>query len=131
MKLKKAAQRTAVSSSAWPKGKLTMDKNELITAISAAFMIFFILGWVARMGYGRLRHINSANVDKIDDLATRLHDAEEQRDDAVTHLHQRERDLINKAAQAEAELDAAMQGLGSARRETEALRRQLNDVQGD
>lgn len=107
-----------------------MDKNELITAISTAFMIFFILGWVARMGYGRLRRINSTNVDEIDDLATRLHDAEEQRDEAVTYLHQRERELVNKAAQAEAELDAAMQGLGSARRETEALRRQLNDVQG-
>ena len=105
-----------------------MDKNELITAISAAFMIFFVLGWIARMGYGRLRRINSNNVDEIDDLATRLHDAEEQRDEAVTYLHVRERELTNKAAQAEAELDAAMQGLGSARREAGALRRELDEL---
>jgi prophage endopeptidase len=105
-----------------------MDKNELITAISAAFMIFFVLGWIARMGYGRLRRINSSNVDEIDDLATRLHDAEEQRDEAVTYLHVRERELTNKAAQAEAELDAAMQGLGSARREAGALRRELDEL---
>lgn len=105
-----------------------MDKTELITAISAAFMIFFALGWIARMGYGKLRRINSTNVDEIDDLATRLHDAEEQRDEAVTYLHQRERELINKASQAEAELDAAMQGLGSARREAGALRRELDEL---
>jgi prophage endopeptidase len=105
-----------------------MDKNELITAISTAFMFFFILGWLARLGYGRLRRINSPNIDKIDDLATRLHDAEEKRDEAMTHLHQRERELINKAAQAEAELDAAMQGLGSARREAGALRRELDEL---
>ena len=106
-----------------------MDKNELITTISAAFMIFFALGWVAQMGYGRLRRINSTNVDEIDDLATRLHEAEEQRDESVTYLHQRERELINKVAQAEAELDAAMQGLGSARREAGALRRELDELQ--
>lgn len=105
-----------------------MDKNELITAISAAFMIFFALGWVARMGYGRLRRINSSNVDEIDDLATRLHDAEEQRDEALAYLQQRENELSNKASQAEAELDAAMQGLGAARRETEELRRYIEDL---
>ncbi len=102
-----------------------MNKNELIIAISAAFMIFFILGWIARMGYGRLRRINSSNVDEIDDLASRLHEAEEQRDEAVTYLHAREKELLNRATQAEAERDAAMQGLGSARREAEALRREL------
>jgi len=102
-----------------------MNKNELIIAISAAFMIFFFLGWIGRMGYGRLRRINSSNVDEIDALASRLHDAEEQRDEAVTHLNTREKELLNAATQAEAERDAAMQGLGSARREAEALRREL------
>jgi len=105
-----------------------MDKNELIIAISLAFMIFFALGWIARMGYGKLRRVNSTNVDEIDDLATRLHEAEEQRDETVAYLHHRERELTNQASQAEAELDAAMQGLGSARREAEALRRELDDL---
>jgi len=102
-----------------------MDKNELITAIAVAFMIFFILGWIARMGYGRLRRINSSNVDEIDDLASRMHDAEEQRDEAVTYMQARECELVNLATQAEAERDAAMQGLGAARREVEALRHEL------
>ena len=45
-------------------------------------------------------------------------------------LHQRESELTNKATQAVAELDAAMQGLGSARREAGALRRELDELQG-
>lgn len=81
------------------------------------------------MGYSRLRRINSNNVDEIDDLAARLHEAEEQRDETVTYLHQRERELINQASQAQAELEAAMQGLGSARREAESLRQELEKYQ--
>ncbi|PCH94887.1 MAG: hypothetical protein COB84_06930 [Rhodobacteraceae bacterium] len=108
-----------------------MDKSQLIIAITFAFMIFFALGWIAHMGFGRLRRINSTDVTEIDDLATRLHEAEEQRDQAVTYLHQRERELINKASQAEAELDAAMQGLGAARRETEHYREQLEAAGGE
>lgn len=106
-----------------------MDKNSLIIAISIAFMIFFVLGWCAHIGYSRLRRINASNVDEIDDLSARLHEAEEQRDETVTYLHQRERELINKASQAQAELDAAMQGLGTARRESEALRKELEKYQ--
>lgn len=106
-----------------------MDRTEMITAISAAFLIFFALGWIARMSYEKLRRINSTNIEEIDDLAARLHEAEEQRDEAVTYLQHRENELVNKISQVEAELDAAMHGLGLARRETEVLRRELDGLQ--
>ena len=51
-----------------------------------------------------------------------LHEAEETRDQAITYLQQREAELTNQIAQTEAELNAAMDGLRSARGEAEELR---------
>lgn len=99
-----------------------MGRTELVIIIAIAFFATFLLGWILRWAYGRLNSVNSGSVNDIDDLATRLHLAEEERDDAVNRLEQREWELSNKVSQAEAELNAAMDGLGEARRETEAYR---------
>ena len=61
-------------------------------------------------------------MSEVDHLAQQLHDAEEQRDQAIAYYQQQEGELTNKLAQTEAELTAAMDGLRDARREAEELR---------
>lgn len=102
-----------------------MDRTELITAIVVALMFMFVLGWVLRWAYGKLNRVGSSDMGEIDQLANRLHEAEQARDNAEAHAREVERDMRNKLSQAEAELEAAMTGLGEARRETEELRGQL------
>lgn len=102
-----------------------LNRTELVIAIAVVLFLTFLAGWVLRWLFGRMNRVNSANVNQIDDLATRLHEAEEARDQAMTYLQQREWELTNKLAQTEAELQAAMEGLGEARREVGALQARL------
>lgn len=102
-----------------------MDNTGLIIAISAAFMLFFALGWGVRMIYGRLRRMHASNTPELNDVTARLHEAEDQRDQVVKYLEHRERELLNKISQTEAELKAAMEGLGTARQEVGVLHQEL------
>ena len=103
-----------------------MDRTSLVVIIAVAFFLTFLAGWILRWAYGRLNSVNSVNVSEIDDLANRLHEAEEARDQAMTYMQQREWELTNKLAQTEAELAAAMEGLGAARREAGELQGHLD-----
>ncbi|MBC6442718.1 MAG: hypothetical protein GDA53_06285 [Rhodobacteraceae bacterium] len=98
-----------------------MNRTELVIIISVAFFLTFLAGWVLRWAYGRMHAMNSGNRTEIDALANRLHEAEKARDEAMTYTRQRERDLANQLAQTEAELKAAMEGLGDARRQVGEL----------
>ena len=102
-----------------------MNRTELIVVIAIAFFLTFLAGWMLRWAYGRLNSVNSVNVTEIDDLANRLHEAEEARDQAMTYIQQREWELTNQLTQSEAELAAAMEVLGAARREAGELQAQL------
>ena len=97
----------------------------MVIVISLALFLAFFVGWILRSIYGSLNRVHSANMEEIDDLANRLHMAEEARDHTVSEYEKRERELMNQLSQAQAELTAAMEGLGAARRETEYLRQQL------
>lgn len=103
-----------------------MNREELIAVISFAFFLTFVLGWLLRWAYGGLNRINAADMSEIDDLANRLHEAEQAKDHAETHLQEREWELQNKLSQSEAELASVMEGLGEARREADALREQIS-----
>lgn len=102
-----------------------MNRDELIAIIAFAFFLTFVLGWLLRWAYGGLNRINASDMGEIDDLANRLHEAEQAKDHAETQLQEREWELANKLQQAEAELEAMMAGLGEARREADALRTEL------
>lgn len=104
-----------------------MDRNDLIIVISLALFCTFTLGWILRWAYGSLNRINASDMGEIDDLANRLHEAEQAKDNAEALLYERDAELHNQLSQAYAERDAAMEGLGNARRETEDLRNQLED----
>ena len=102
-----------------------MDRTEMVIAISLALFLAFFVGWVLRWIHGSLNRVHSANMEEVDELANRLHMAEEARDHTVSEYEGRERELMAQLAQSQAELTAAMEGLGAARREAEMLRQQL------
>ncbi|MEM7240742.1 MAG: hypothetical protein AAF429_01020 [Pseudomonadota bacterium] len=101
-----------------------MNRDELIGVLALALFAAFTLGWILRWIYGGLKRVNSANMEEIDDLANRLYEMEQAKDFAEQQLKDREWELSNQLGQAEAELAAAMEGLGNARREAEELRAQ-------
>ncbi|MCO4824548.1 MAG: hypothetical protein KC451_06825 [Amylibacter sp.] len=106
-----------------------MNRTELILIIAIALFLTFLAGWLLRWTYGRLNSVNSVNITEIDDLAHRLHEAEEARDQAMTYIQQREFELTNQLTQSEAELSAAMEGLGAARREAGELQAHIEALQ--
>ena len=106
-----------------------MNRTELIVIIAIILFLTFLIGWFLSWVYAKLKSINAVNINEIDDLAKRLHEAEEARDQAMSYIQQRELELINQLTQSEAELSAAMEGLGAARREAGDLQSQLEEYQ--
>ncbi len=102
-----------------------MNRTEFIIATAIILFVAFMMGWFAYWLLHKLARVNTGDLNELDRMARELHDAEEAREEAVIYLQQREAELTNQLAQTEAELQAAMDGLREARRETEELRRQL------
>lgn len=101
-----------------------MTRNELIFAIAAILLITFVLGWFARWFFDRLSHNKPL---ASDEAMQRLHEAEAQIENLQREFSATEAQYANAYAQLEAELDAAMSGLGESRREAAQLRDRLSD----
>lgn len=99
-----------------------MNRIEFIIATAIVLFVAFMLGWFAYWLLHKLTKVNSADIDELDKMARSLHEAEEEREKAMQYIQQREAELTNQLSQTEAELRAAMDGLGDARREAEELR---------
>ena len=101
-----------------------MNNIELITAIATAFFLSFFAGWVLRWVYGGLKRVNSTNMQEIDDLASRLQMAEEEVERITAEYEAQIAEQRKQIIQVQSELEAAMTGLGNARREIEMLRQE-------
>lgn len=99
-----------------------MNRTELIIATAVVLFIAFLLGWFAHWLVHRFVRVGQGEMSDLDEMAQQLHEAEEQRDQAVAYFQQREADITNQLSQTEAELNAAMDGLREARQEAEELR---------
>ncbi len=99
-----------------------MNGTEFIAATAAILFMAFLAGWFTHWLISRITRVTRSDMDDLDKMAQELHAAEEEREQAVIYMQQREAELTNKLAQTEAELDAAMEGLRTARNETEELR---------
>lgn len=99
-----------------------MNRTEFIAATAIVLFVAFLLGWFAHWLVHRFIRIGQSEMSELDRMAQALHEAEEQRDQAVAWFQSREAELTNQMAQLEAELEAAMDGLREARREAEELR---------
>ena len=105
-----------------------MNRTEFIALTAAILFVAFVLGWFAHWIVHRFSRVKASEMGELDKLAQQLHEAEEQRDQAVAYYQQRETDLQNALHQTEAELSAAMEGLRDARHETEELRSYIERV---
>ncbi|WP_127902705.1 hypothetical protein [Solirhodobacter olei] len=99
-----------------------MDRTEFIVVTATLLFIAFALGWFAYWLLHRFTRVSQADMGELDQMARSLHEAEEERDQAVLYIQSREAELTNQLSQTEAELRAAMDGLRDARREAEEMR---------
>lgn len=99
-----------------------MNRTEFVIAIAVILFIAFILGWFSAWLVHRFSRVTVSDVAELEEMAKALHDAEEQRDEAITYLQYREQELQTKLTQADAEAKAAMEGLREARHEAGELR---------
>ena len=105
-----------------------MNRTEFVIAIAVILFIAFALGWFASWLVHRFSRVTVSDVAELEEMAKALHDAEEQRDEAITYLQYREQELTTKLAGSEAELRAAMDGLREARHEAGELRRYIETI---
>jgi chromosome segregation ATPase len=99
-----------------------MNRTEFIIATTLILFVAYMLGWFTHWLLHRFTRVAGGDMAEIDNLAQSLHDAEEQRDQALAWIEEREAELGNQLAQTEAELRAAMDGLRAARHEAEEMR---------
>lgn len=102
-----------------------MNRTEFIIATAIILFVAFVAGWFANWLVHRFTRVKQSDVANLERMSQELHEAEETRDQAITYLQQRESELTNQLTQAEAELNATMEGLREARREAEELRGRL------
>jgi prophage endopeptidase len=99
-----------------------MNRTEFIVATAIVLFLAFLSGWFAHWLIHRFTRIGQGEMDEVDKMAQQLHEAEEQRDEAIAWYQDREQQMQNQLSQTEAELRAAMDGLREARTEAEELR---------
>lgn len=99
-----------------------MSRTEFIIATAIVLFIAFCLGWFFNWLVHRFSRVAQSDMTELDKMAQQLHEAEEERDHVVSEYHKKELDISNKLNQTQAELEAAMEGLRTARQEAEDLR---------
>jgi len=104
-----------------------MNRTELTALVAATFIFAILIGWTLRWMYTRIGQAGLATSGRSNDLASRLHAAEEARDEAFRDRDDTIGEMKRKLVQTEAELAAAMEGLGDARRDAQAMRQQLSE----
>ena len=99
-----------------------MSKFDLIIFTSIVLFVTFCLGWLAHLLIAKLGHKPNRNQTVEHAMAEAFHKSETEHANIVDKLKERDAELTNKLAQAQAELSATMDGLHNARIEIENLR---------
>lgn len=105
-----------------------MNRTEFVIAIAVILFVAFVLGWFASWLVYRFSRVTISDVAELEDMAKALHDAEEQRDEAITYYQYRENELTTQLSQSQAEAAAAMDGLREARQEAGELRKYIEKM---
>ena len=96
-----------------------MGRTELTLVIGTALVLAVMVGWMLRWFVSKM---NTTGPIASDEAMGRMREAEAARDAAEAQTADVERQARQEISRLEAELDAAMSGLGNARREAEAWR---------
>ena len=102
-----------------------MDKFELILIVAFALLMSFVIGWILSRLFRNINQNFHLEERDVNELTTTLLNVEEERDNTIAYVQNREKELANQLGQVRAELNAAMDGLGSARREVAELKEKL------
>lgn len=94
-----------------------MGRTELTLLIGSALFVAVIIGWSIHWFYTRMRTTGPMASDEV---VARMREAEAAQLAAEETLQDAQRAARNTESQLHAELDAAMTGLGNARREAES-----------
>jgi len=105
-----------------------MNRMQFVLVTALVLFVAFALGWFTNWLIHRFTRVRQQDLGELDKMAQALHEAEEIRDQAITYVETRERDMTARIKQLEAEVDAAMAGLREVRAEAEYYRSQM---QGD
>lgn len=105
-----------------------MNRFEFVLVTALILFVAFMLGWFANWLVHRFTRVSQSDLNELDRMAQALHQAEEVRDQAISYVENRERDLTMRVAQLEAELSAAMDGLREARAETDYYRGRISQA---
>lgn len=106
-----------------------MNHEPLILATAVLLFAAFVLGWFASWLVHRLTRATKADLGELEHMAQSLHEAEENRDQAVAYFEDRENQLTHQLQQAEAEARASMDTLRDLREENEELRAYIEQMQ--
>lgn len=108
-----------------------MDRMQLTLVAAAALFVAVILGWGLRWIYELLNPPAPPEPKADSEWAEYAKACEAQRDEAYDRLEEVERDLTNRLNQAQAELSAAMDALGDARRAAQDLEAEVAALKGN
>ena len=106
-----------------------MNQFDLIIFTSIVLFVTFCLGWLAHLLIAKLGHKSDRNQTGEHVMAEAFHKSETEHANIVDKLKERDAELTNKLAQAQAELSATMDGLHNARIEIENLRENSKKTQ--
>ena len=96
-----------------------MDRTDLTLIIGSALVVAVIIGWSLRWLFDRM---NTHGPMAADEVVARMREAEAAQAVAELRADEAETSARRTEAQLQAELEAAMTGLGAARREAEQWR---------
>ncbi len=99
-----------------------MNRIQFVAVTALVLFVAFALGWFGNWLVHRFTRVRQQDLSELDRMAQALHEAEEIRDQAITYVETRERDLTNRVSELEAELAATMDALRAARAEAEHYR---------
>ena len=108
-----------------------MSQFDLIIFTSIVLFVTFCSGWLAHLLIAKLGHKSDRNQTSEHAMAEAFHKSETEHANIVDKLKERDAELTNKLAQAQAELSATMDGLHNARIEIENLRENSNKTEKD
>ena len=106
-----------------------MNQFDLIIFTSIVLFVTFCLGWLAHLLIAKLGHKSDRNQTGEHAMAETFYKSETEHANIVDKLKERDAELTNKLAQAQAELSATMDGLHNARVEIESLRESSKKTQ--
>ena len=106
-----------------------MSQFDLTIFTSVVLFVTFCSGWFAHLLVAKLGHKSDTNQTGGHAIAEAFHKSETEHANIVDKLKERDAELTNKLAQAQAELSATMDGLHNARIEIENLRESSKKTQ--